>query len=286
MCSKVGDSTWGGWSCPTPDESLFTDLVGQGWKIRALVPFRLHHPGCSHSSFPPSGMVLVTAVRKCTQGWVGSRGSTDTMLAVVRKPPESIQMPLSLSLRMPIITSAVIPPAGRTQVGPRGQKGALRLQVSPEAVGGGGSRALRCPLLLTLLLLQQLRPARKRALAALHLAGLRSREDLGKVKGALPVPPALGRRRAGAPGCSAEIDLVSAGWRCCGLLSPEEMEIRSYILGKPVCMSTPTRRCEDTVSEENKTTLVEGTDDSHTNKESRQLQEHHHEGTSLCIRRR
>lgn len=33
------------------------------------------------------------------------------MLAVVRKPPESIQIPLSLSLRMPIITSAVMPPA-------------------------------------------------------------------------------------------------------------------------------------------------------------------------------
>uniref|UniRef100_A0A480HK81 Secernin-2 n=1 Tax=Sus scrofa TaxID=9823 RepID=A0A480HK81_PIG len=50
------------------------------------------------------------AVRKWTQGWVGSRGRRDTMLAVVRKPPESIQMPLALSLRMPIITSAVMAP--------------------------------------------------------------------------------------------------------------------------------------------------------------------------------
>lgn len=33
------------------------------------------------------------------------------MLAVVRKPPESIQMPLSLFLRMSIITSAVMLPA-------------------------------------------------------------------------------------------------------------------------------------------------------------------------------
>lgn len=64
------------------------------------------------------------AVRKCTQGWVVSRGSTDTMLAVVRKPPESIQMPLSLSLRMPIITSAVIPPAKEDTVrAPRAEGG-------------------------------------------------------------------------------------------------------------------------------------------------------------------
>lgn len=51
------------------------------------------------------------AVRKWTQGFVGSWGRTDTILAVVRKPPESMQMPLSLSLRMPIITSAVMFPA-------------------------------------------------------------------------------------------------------------------------------------------------------------------------------
>lgn len=67
------------------------------------------------------------AVRKCTQGWVVSRGSTDTMLAVVRKPPESIQMPLSLSLRMPIITSAVIPPAKEDTVR------ALRAEGGPPA---------------------------------------------------------------------------------------------------------------------------------------------------------
>lgn len=79
------------------------------------------------------------AVRKCTQGWVGSRGSTDTMLAVVRKPPESIQMPLSLSLRMPIITSAVIPPAKEDPVrAPGGQKGALRPQSKPPRLWEGG----------------------------------------------------------------------------------------------------------------------------------------------------
>lgn len=50
------------------------------------------------------------AVRKWTQGFVGSWGRTDTILAVVRKPPESMQMPLSLFLRMSIITSAVMLP--------------------------------------------------------------------------------------------------------------------------------------------------------------------------------
>lgn len=52
------------------------------------------------------------AVRKWTQGFVGSWGRTDTILAVVRKPPESMQMPLSWFLRMSIITSAVMFPAG------------------------------------------------------------------------------------------------------------------------------------------------------------------------------
>lgn len=48
------------------------------------------------------------------------------MLAVVRKPPESMQMPLSLFLRMPIITSAVMPPAKEDRLrGPPGQKGDL-----------------------------------------------------------------------------------------------------------------------------------------------------------------
>lgn len=58
-------------------------------------------------------------MRKWTQGFVGSWGRTDTILAVVRKPPESMQMPLSLFLRMSIITSAVMLPAednvGRAQ---------------------------------------------------------------------------------------------------------------------------------------------------------------------------
>ena len=54
------------------------------------------------------------AVRKWTQGFVGSWGRTDTILAMVRKPPESMQMPLSLFLRMSIITSAVILPANES----------------------------------------------------------------------------------------------------------------------------------------------------------------------------
>lgn len=49
-------------------------------------------------------------MRKWTQGFVGSWGRTDTILAVVRKPPESMQMPLSLFLRMSIITSAMMLP--------------------------------------------------------------------------------------------------------------------------------------------------------------------------------
>lgn len=66
------------------------------------------------------------------QGCMGSRGRMDTMLAVVRKPPESIQMPLSLFLRMPIITSAVMPPAKEDRIrGPPGQKGTSGLRPSP-----------------------------------------------------------------------------------------------------------------------------------------------------------
>lgn len=40
-------------------------------------------------------------------------GRTDTMLPVVQKPPESMQMPLGLSLRMDIIASAVTEPESR-----------------------------------------------------------------------------------------------------------------------------------------------------------------------------
>lgn len=50
------------------------------------------------------------AVKKWMQGRLQSRGRMDTMLPVVRKPPESMQMPLGLSLRMDIITSAVTEP--------------------------------------------------------------------------------------------------------------------------------------------------------------------------------
>lgn len=52
------------------------------------------------------------AVRKWIQGRLGSLGRMDTMLPVVRKPPESMQIPLDLSLRMDIITSAVTEPVG------------------------------------------------------------------------------------------------------------------------------------------------------------------------------
>lgn len=120
-------------------KGLKTDLVGQGWRDKGSGTL----PSPLLGAVPPASLPSHrdgsgVAVRKCTQGWEGSRGSTDTMLAVVRKPPESMQMPLSLSLRMPIITSAVIPPAKEDTVrAPRGQKGALRPQRKPpEAVGG------------------------------------------------------------------------------------------------------------------------------------------------------
>ena len=75
----------------------------------------LHSPWPAHSAPPRSLSSHLdgsgVAVRKWTQGCVGSWGRMDTMLAVVQKPPESIQMPLSLFLRMSIITSAVMPPA-------------------------------------------------------------------------------------------------------------------------------------------------------------------------------
>jgi len=51
------------------------------------------------------------AVKKWMQGRLLSLGRTDTMLPVVQKPPESMQIPLGLSLRMDIITSAVTEPA-------------------------------------------------------------------------------------------------------------------------------------------------------------------------------
>lgn len=60
------------------------------------------------------------------------------MLAVVRKPPESIQMPLSLFLRMPIITSAVMPPAKEDLVrGPQGRGGPLASEQTPRSYGMG-----------------------------------------------------------------------------------------------------------------------------------------------------
>lgn len=56
------------------------------------------------------------AVKKWMQGRLQSRGRMDTMLPVVRKPPESMQMPLGLSLRMDIITSAVTEPEVKDRV--------------------------------------------------------------------------------------------------------------------------------------------------------------------------
>lgn len=53
------------------------------------------------------------AVKKWIQGRLVSLGRTDTMLPVVLKPSESMQMPLGLSLRMDIITSAVTEPETR-----------------------------------------------------------------------------------------------------------------------------------------------------------------------------
>lgn len=50
------------------------------------------------------------AVKKWMQGRLASLGRIDTMLPVVQKPPESMQMPLALSLSMDIMTSAVTDP--------------------------------------------------------------------------------------------------------------------------------------------------------------------------------
>lgn len=50
------------------------------------------------------------AVKKWMQGKLVSLGKIDTMLPVVQKPPESMQMPLALSLSIDIMTSAVTDP--------------------------------------------------------------------------------------------------------------------------------------------------------------------------------
>lgn len=57
------------------------------------------------------------AVKKWMQGRLVSLGRMDTMLPVVQKPPESMQIPLGLSLRMDIITSAVTEPETRNNAG-------------------------------------------------------------------------------------------------------------------------------------------------------------------------
>lgn len=56
------------------------------------------------------------AVKKWMQGRLVSLGRRDTMLPVVQKPSESMQMPLGLSLKMDIITSAVTEPEARDGV--------------------------------------------------------------------------------------------------------------------------------------------------------------------------
>lgn len=59
-------------------------------------------PRCPH--LEGSGV----AVKKWTQGKVGSWGRTDTMLPAVRNPSESTQIPLALSRRMAMNVSAVM----------------------------------------------------------------------------------------------------------------------------------------------------------------------------------
>lgn len=49
-------------------------------------------------------------VKKWMQGRLVSLGRIDTMLPVVQNPPESMQMPLALSLSIDIMTSAVTDP--------------------------------------------------------------------------------------------------------------------------------------------------------------------------------
>lgn len=51
------------------------------------------------------------AVKKWIQGKAGSWGRMDTMLPVVQKPSESTQIPLALSLRMPMMVSTVMWPS-------------------------------------------------------------------------------------------------------------------------------------------------------------------------------
>lgn len=53
------------------------------------------------------------AVKKWMQGRLVSLGRIDTMLPVVQNPPESMQMPLALSLSIAIMTSAVTDPGDR-----------------------------------------------------------------------------------------------------------------------------------------------------------------------------
>lgn len=114
---------------------------------------------------------------------MGSWGRTDTILAVVRKPPESMQMPLSLFLRMSIITSAVMLPA-EDEVGTAQQTG-----VRETPAGVPCPRAHHSQ---TLMPLQHLTPCPEAGLGSLHAHRLLGQgEDLRKVKDALSSPPTL-----------------------------------------------------------------------------------------------
>nr|KAF6457323.1 leucine rich repeat containing 46 [Rousettus aegyptiacus] len=143
FCSERGERT-----TPTCSWTAGFERGGRSPWPGSLSASSLPQPRSSH--LDGSGV----AVRKWMHGCVGSWGRIDTMLAVVRKPPESIQMPLSLFLRMSIITSAVMPPAKEDR---------------------------------------QLPPSLEAGLGSLHAHRLLGQgEDLSEVKSALAAPPALG----------------------------------------------------------------------------------------------
>lgn len=143
------------------------------------------------------------------------------MLAVVRKPPESMQMPLSLSLRMSIIASAVMPPAKQDRVrGPQSYGSRERLAALWPS-WPSRPHPLRS---LTLPLLQQLPAGPEAGLGSLHAHRLLGQgEDLGEVEGALATPPAPGlgvgpQRRVFSRDVRANAQLVGdvAGALCGG----------------------------------------------------------------------
>lgn len=147
--SKCGGQHLGGLSHPLPKDERFEHRSnGADGRMEDFTPFDFPSqftlpilPQLRSSHLEGSGV----AVRKWTQGRVRSWGRTDTMLAVVRKPPESIQIPLSLFLRMSIITSAVMPPAKQDRVrGPRAE-GDLWPQTKPPPPSYGRGERLAAP---------------------------------------------------------------------------------------------------------------------------------------------